>query len=132
MTSASLGIKSVSDVLEDSDEVAGIELEDVEEIMQAENGEEFATSFDQAINSIADYRSKFGSLENRLHVAKNYVDVYEENVVAAKSKFSEVNYPEEMMNLVGSRIRKATAENLFAQSLGSSETILKLLNHIPR
>lgn len=124
----SLGLNSASELLEDSNDEEGIELEDVEEMLLPEDDEVYATIYDQAIAGLATQRSVFGGLQSRLNRALDYIDVYQENISAARSKITDTNYAEEVTNMVEAKIRSQASTALLAQSNIQSNLTLQLLN----
>ena len=124
----SLGLNSAKELLEDSNDEEGIELEDVEEMLLPEDDEIYATVYDQAIAGLATQRSEFGGLQSRLNRALDYIDVYQENISAARSKITDTNYAEEVTNMVEAKIRSQASTALLAQSNIQSNHTLQLLN----
>ncbi|NRA46412.1 MAG: flagellin [Oligoflexales bacterium] len=127
-STTSLGLNSASELLEDSNDEEGIELEDVEEMLLPEDDEIYATVYDQAIAGLATQRSVFGGLQSRLNRALDYIDVYQENISAARSKITDTNYAEEVTNMVEAKIRSQASTALLAQSNVQSSLTLQLLN----
>ncbi|MCB9229146.1 MAG: flagellin [Deltaproteobacteria bacterium] len=129
-TSAALGIQSAADLLAGSDEEEGISLEDVEEMLLPENEEAFATIYDQAVTNLSTQRALFGGLQSRLHRSLDYIDVYQENIAAAKSRISDTDYASEVTNMIQEKIKATAATSLLAQSNLMGSRTLQLLNSI--
>lgn len=129
-TTLALGINSAAEILSDSNEEEGIELEDVEEMLIPEDDDIFATVYDQAISNLSTQRAIFGGLQSRLHRSLDYIDVYQENIAAAKSKISDTDYASEVTNMLQSKIKATAATSLLAQSNLMGSRTLQLLNSI--
>jgi len=129
-TTVALGINSAAEILSDSSEEEGIELEDVEEMMLPEDEDIYATVYDQAISNLSTQRAIFGGLQSRLHRSLDYIDVYQENIAAAKSKISDTDYATEVTNMLQAKIQASAASSLLAQSNLMGNRTLQLLNGI--
>jgi flagellin len=129
-TTEGLGISSAIDLLVDSDEEGGLSLEDVEELMTPEDTDLFATTYDQALHTISEQRAVFGGLQSRLQRATDFIDVYQENITAAKSSIADVDYAKEMTRLVESRVLMQAGTAVLAQGNINSQLALNLLNTI--
>ena len=127
-TTEALGLYSAEDILDSLDEDEGIELEDIEEMLILEDDEQYDTTYDQAIGRLSGQRAIFGSLQTRFNKALNFIDVYEENLSAAKSKISDTDYALELSRMVQSKIQSQAATSLLSQGNGQSGMILQLLN----
>lgn len=125
-----LGLNSARTLLDESNETEGILLEDVEEMLQPEDDEVFATIYDQAIGKLSEQRAIFGGYQSRLNRALDYIDVYQENISAAKSKISDTDYASEVSTMVQAKIQSQAATALLAQSNVQSNLTLQLLNNI--
>lgn len=124
-----LGLNSARDFLLNSDEEEGIALEDVEEMLLTED-ENFPTVYDRAITNLANQRAVFGALQSRLNRTLDYIDVYEENIAAAKSKIADTDYAEEVTKLLQARVQSAAATSLLAQTNSQSSQTIQLLNSL--
>jgi flagellin len=114
---ASLGLSSALEILADSTETDGISLSDVEEMLIPEDSDSgFATAYDQAINTLGTQRAIFGALQTRLDSSMSFVDVYQENIAAAKSRIADVDYAEEITKLTASKIMASASTAMLAQS----------------
>ena len=127
-TTAALGLKSAKELLGGSDE-GGVSLADVEELLLPEVGE-FATTYDQALNTISSQRAVLGGLQARLEHAGNFIDVYQENIAAAKSSIADVDYAHEVSRMVQSRLGLQAATAVLAQGHINSQLALGLLKEI--
>ncbi len=126
----SLGLRSAQDLLEDVDDLEGIEIEDTIDLLVAENDDLYPTVFDEALHSLSTQRSMFSALESRLHYAIDFVDVYQENLEAASSTISETDYVRESANLLQATIRENSNIALLAQANASSKNTLQLIRNI--
>lgn len=129
-TTAGLGIQSAIDLLSDATEEGGLSLPDVEDLMTPEDSDLFATTYDQALDIISEQRAVFGALQARLQRATDFIDVYQENITAAKSSIADVDYAQEVGKLVESRLLMQAGTAVLAQGNINSQLALNLLNSI--
>ncbi len=61
---------------------------------------------------------------------KDYIDVYQENIAAAKSKITDTDYASEVAKLLQSRITAQANTALMSQNNVNSQMLLQLLGHI--
>ncbi|MFK7871901.1 MAG: flagellin [Oligoflexales bacterium] len=127
-TTEALGLKSVRDLLDDSSDAAGIDLEDAEDMLLPDDDELFATVYDEAINKLSSHRAVFGALQTRMNKALDFIDVYEENIAAAKSVIADTDYATEVSNFVQSKIQASATTSLLAQANINSNQTFQLLN----
>ena len=126
-TADGLGLQSAADLLQDSTEVEGIELEDVEDfLIPQEDG--FATVYDEALNRLSTQRAIFGAMQSRLQITSNYIDVYQENLAAARSNIADTDYAKEVVRLTESNILLQATSGLIAQTNFDAAVTLNLLN----
>ena len=126
----SLGLRSAQELLEDVDELEGIEIEDTIDLLLAENDELHPTVYDEALHNLSTQRSMFSALESRLHYAIDFVDVYQENLEAAHTTLAETDYVRESAKLIQANIRANSNIALLAQANTSSQSILQLVKNI--
>jgi flagellin len=130
-STAALGIQSARSILADSSETEGIRLADVEEMLLPQSDEgEFKTVYDEAINSLATQRAVFGALQTRLNYSMNYIDVYQENIAAAKSRIAETDYAEEVSKLTAAKISSAATTAMLAQSNMNANVTQQLIQSL--
>ena len=129
-TTEGLGLKSARDLLEDSAEGNGIPLGEIEELLLPEESDRFATAYDQATTILSTHRATFGALQSRLEKAKEFNDVYQENIEAAKSKIADTDYAQEVANLLQAKIQSNAATSLLAQSNITAKQTMQLFNSI--
>ena len=129
-TTAGLGLRSAKELLSESSEEDGISLESVEELLLPEDQENFGTVYDQALNTISTQRAVFGGLQARMHRAIDFMDVYQENIAAAKSSIADVDYAKEVSRLVETRMRLQAGASVLAQGNINAHMALNLLSSI--
>lgn len=122
----SLEIGSALDLLEDSDEVEGISLEDSKSLLESDD-ESFATVYDHALAKLATHRSNYGSVQSRLDQARNFIAVYEENLYSSHSRIANTDYAEETLRLLQAQVAVGANTALMAQSNVDAEQALILL-----
>jgi flagellin len=128
-TAGGLGLNSAQELLADSSE-DGISVYDVEDLMLPEDDDRFATVYDQALNTIAEQRSVFGAFQSRLQHAMDFLDVYQENIAAAKSSIADVDFAKESSRLVQTRLLVQAGTAVLAQGNINAQLALNLLNTI--
>ena len=128
-TTEGLGLKSAKDLLSGSNEESGISLSDAQDLMGAAD-ERYATAYDQALDTISEQRAVLGGLQSRMQRATDFLDVYQENVTAAKSSIADVDYAEEVSKLVEARLKMQAGTAVLAQGNINSHLALNLLNTI--
>ena len=126
-TTAALGLKSARDLLLDSD--LGIAIQDVEDLLMADD-DGFGSIYDQALDTISTSRAVFGGMQSRLQSATDFLDVYQENIAAAKSSIADVDYASEVARLTESRILMQAGTAVLAQGGINSQLALNLLNSL--
>jgi flagellin len=128
-TTAGLGLKSAKELLANTDDEGGIALADVQDLMASEN-DQFPTIYDQALDTVSTARAVFGGLQSRMNRATDFLDVYQENIAAAKSSIADVDYAKEVARLVESRLKVQAGTAVLAQGNINSHLALNLLNTI--
>ena len=99
-------------------------------MLHPDDDELFATVYDESITRLSTHRATFGGFQSRLNRALDFIDVYQENIAAAKSKISDTDYATEVTNLLQARIRSHAATALIAQSNAQGSKTMQLLNSI--
>ena len=127
VSTANLGIKSARDLLLASSSEEGIELEAVQDLMSADDQEKFATTYDRGLSMLSDQRALLGAVTARLGQAKDFVDVYQENIAAAKSRIADTDYAAESAKLMQARLQVSATTALMAQSNFSLKQSIQLL-----
>ncbi len=129
-TTEGLGINSARDMLVDSNEMEGLALEDVIELMEPEDDDFFATTFDQALNTISTARSVFGGMQSRMQRALDYIDVYQENLTAAKSSISDADFAKESARLAESSLLLQASTAMLTHGNIGGKLALALVNGV--
>lgn len=130
VTPEALGLKSAAELLGDSDEETGIDMDSVMDLMTPEDSDIFATTYDMAVNSISTQRAIFGAMQTRLNRAMDFTDVYQENLAAAKSRISDTDYAMETSNLAHSNILANAATAALAHANMNSSMVMNLINSV--
>lgn len=126
-TAAGLGLKSAAELLTNS-EGNGVSLEDVQELLlPSDDAEDATTAYDEAINKLSTHRAVYGAMQARLDRSIEYMDVYQENIAAAKSKIADTDYAEEISRLTKSTIMMNAATSLLAQTNVNAQMTMSLL-----
>jgi len=84
-------------------------------------------SIDSAIQNVADARSTFGSIQNRLEHTLNNLANYQENLTSAESRIRDVDMASEMVNFTKLQILQQAGTSMLAQANQSSQSVLSLL-----
>jgi flagellin len=121
-TTAGLGLASAKELLLGTDPFEGIGISDVTDIIMPQDSSNFATAFDEALARVAEQRSVFGALGERMNRAMDFVEVYAENLAAAKSNISDTDYAQEASNYARTKILLNAATSMLAQ--GNVSTLL--------
>lgn len=129
-TTEGLGLRTAKTLLTGSDN-DGVTLEDAVGMLETDE-ENFATIYDQALNILSTQRAVFGALQARLQKSMDYVDVYQENIAAAKSNIADTDYAREVVRMTESTILSQAATGLLAQSNLDAQLSLNLLNSLLR
>ncbi len=126
-TTDGLGLRSAIDLLASGSE--GVSVEDATELMFPDE-DDFATIYDQALDTLSGQRSIFGAMQTRLNRAMDFVEVYQENIAAAKSKIADTDYAKEMARLTENSILMQAGTSLLSQSNLSTALSLNLLANV--
>lgn len=129
-TTQGLGIRSARELLSSSQFDDGVSTDDAISLLVSEDPEQFATVYDQALNLLTSQRSIYGAFQTRMKQASDFMDVYEENLQAAKSSIADVDYAKEVSNLVESRMLLQAGTAMLAQGNINSRLALNLLQAI--
>jgi flagellin len=84
-------------------------------------------SIDTAIQNVADARSTFGSVQNRLEHTLNNLGNYEENLTSAESRIRDVDMAAEMVTFTKLQILQQAGTSMLAQANQASQGVLSLL-----
>lgn len=130
-TAAGLGLSSARDLLTGSDPFEGVSVSDAADILIPSDSSNFATSFDEALARLTEQRAVFGALQARMQRALDFVDVYAENLAAAKSNIADTDVAREASNFARTKILLHAATSILAQSNVSTSltgNLLSILN----
>jgi len=122
-TTANLGLRGVGELLTGD----GISLDDVEEIFSSTN-DTVSTSFDDALERIAGFRSGFGAVSSRLTHVMDVLDISNENMASAQSRIRDVDYASEVSALTKANILVQAGASLLAQGNVPAQVALTLIN----
>lgn len=82
---------------------------------------------DTAIKTLSENRSEVGALQNRLQSSINNIQIYEENLSAAKSRIYDVDVASETAELTKSNILAQAGTSVLSQANNNAMGALKLL-----
>ncbi len=85
------------------------------------------TAVQTAVDSVSEYRSYLGSLQNRLEHTIANVDNTAENTQAAESRIRDANMAEEVLNMTKYSLLEQVGTSFLSQANSSVESVLKLL-----
>lgn len=85
------------------------------------------TNIDTAIGNIANNRSTFGAMQNRLEYTNNSLATYQENMMAAESRIRDVDMADEMTQLTRYQILQESGMAMLAQAHQQNASVLSLL-----
>jgi flagellin len=126
-----LGIQSAVSLLADSSGSEGVKLRDAEDLLAPSSEDDvFATAYDQATNTLATQRAIFGALQTRLNHSMDFIDVYQENIAAAKSRIADTDYAEEVAKLTVAKIASAATTAMLAQSNMNTNLSQQLIQNL--
>jgi flagellin len=124
-TAAGLGIGSAAPMLMGSSE-DGIGIDDVLGLMESSD-DSFSTVYDEALTRLSTQRAVFGAMQSRLQRSIDFMEVYQENIAAAKSNIADTDYAREVVKMAESNILMQATSGLLAQSNFDSGVTLNLL-----
>ncbi len=82
---------------------------------------------DTALNSVASYRATLGSVQSRLNSTITNIDVTNENLMAAQSRISDVDYASETAAFTQARILTQAGISVLSQANSTPEFVLSLI-----
>ena len=85
------------------------------------------TTIDTALSSVNDRRAKLGAFQNRLESALNTASNYSQNLSAAASQISDVDYASESANLTKFQIMQQAGVAALGQAKAIPQSVLSLL-----
>ena len=93
----------------------------------ANNARATITTIDKALSSVNDRRAKLGAFQNRLESALNTASNYSQNLSAAASQISDVDYASESANLTKFQIMQQAGVAALGQAKAIPQSVLSLL-----
>jgi flagellin len=84
-------------------------------------------SIDEAIKNLSGNRAELGALQNRLQSSINSMQVYDENMSAAKSRISDVDMASETAELTKTNILSQAGVSVLSQANQNNQLALKLI-----
>lgn len=130
-TNEGLGLKSAKELLSDYDTDEGIPLDEVEDFMEPED-DQFTSVYDEALTKLTHVRTTFSTMQERLSRAMDYNDVFQENITAAKSKISDIDYAKEITELTMSNVLLNAQSALMTQNNLNFQNTINLLSGVIR
>jgi len=82
---------------------------------------------DSALNAVASYRATLGSVQSRLNSTITNIDIANENMQAAQSRISDVDYAEETTRYTQARILTQAGLAVSVQANSAPEMVLSLI-----
>lgn len=82
---------------------------------------------DAAIDSLSEFRSSFGAVENRIDAQINNMTTLKVNTQAAQSRIEDADFAAETTNLTKAQILSQAATSMLAQANSSKQNLLALL-----
>lgn len=93
-----------------------------------ENAQQNLAKIDTAITMLSENRSEVGALQNRLQSTISNINVYDENLSAARSRIYDVDMANETSELTKSNILTQAGVSVLGQANQNSMAALKLLS----
>lgn len=85
------------------------------------------TLLDTALNTVAQNRSTFGAVENRLNSALNNIETFTESTVAAEARIREADFGAETAHLAQNQILQQAGVSVLSQAKNINQVALTLL-----
>lgn len=101
--------------------VNGLDVDD------AANAQSSITTIDTAIDSVNQYRSTYGAVQNRLSSALNNLDIYAENIASAKSRITDADFAKEAAELSKLQIMSQAGVAILGQANQVNQGALRLI-----
>ena len=96
-------------------------------VSSATNAATALTKIDTAIDTIANTRSKFGSVENRIEHRMNNLTTIQIASISRLSKIEDADFALETARLTKAQIMSKAASSMLAQANASSDVLLRLM-----
>jgi flagellin len=85
------------------------------------------TQLDAALNTVNEYRSDYGAVQNRLESALNNLEVYTENVASSESRIRDADFAHETAEMSKFQIMQQAGVAILGQANGLSQGALRLI-----
>lgn len=95
--------------------------------LSKEDAQNNLAAIDSAMNTLTGNRAELGALQNRLQSSINNMEIYNENLSAAKSRIRDVDMASETAELVKTNILSQAGTSVLSQANQSSALALKLI-----
>ena len=96
-------------------------------LLNQESAERAITQVDGAIDKVASFRSKLGSVQNRLESTIRNLDISHQNLSAAESGIRDLNVAEEVIDFTRNQILLQSGTSVLAQANLLPQNVLQLL-----
>jgi len=93
----------------------------------ASNAQLAITAIDTQIKNVSTARASLGALQNRFESAVSSINVSIENLTASKSRITDVDMAQEMVNYTRSQVLSQSGVAMLAQANSAPQLALKLL-----
>lgn len=97
------------------------------DLSTAANASTGITLLDAALNTVAQNRSTFGAVENRLNSALNNIETFTESTVAAEARIRDADFGAETANLAQNQILQQAGVSVLSQAKNINQVALTLL-----
>jgi flagellin len=82
---------------------------------------------DAAIDAVSAQRATLGAVQNRMEYTLDNLATYEENLTASKSRITDVDMAQEMVNFTKTQILQSAGTSMLAQANQAPQAVLQLL-----
>ncbi len=96
-------------------------------VADQDDAQDVLGELDETLVKLADARAGFGSIQERLQIAGNNLDVQKQNVEEARSRIADVDVAEESTQLARTQVLQEMGIAVLAQANQSAGRVLKLL-----
>jgi flagellin len=97
------------------------------DLSTAANASTGLTLLDAALDTVAQNRSTFGAVENRLNSALNNIETFTESTVAAEARIRDADFGAETANLAQNQILQQAGVSVLSQAKNINQVALTLL-----
>lgn len=84
-------------------------------------------TIDEALKIVSKQRADLGASQNKFEMAKQGIDIYEENLSASESRIRDTDFAEEMVEYTKNQILSQTSTAILANANSNSNNVLALL-----